>query len=916
MKKLIATLISLILLLTAVAVGVFTLPASAEWYDWDDAVSSGDYTYLVEDEEAIILSANESVSGAVTIPSKLGGYPVTVIAENAFENRDLMTTLTIPDNVVTIEEQAFNNCDNLMVVTIGNGVTYIGTEAFRDCNNMFMLTLGKKVETIDWGAFAYCSELVTLTIPNSVISINDSNWNDIGVFESCSSLEQITLGSKLTHIGSRAFFDCSNVTNITIPDSVTVIGESAFEYCNNLSEIDIPNSVISIGDFAFGMCSGLTKVTIGNEATGIARGTFCNCEKLSSIVIGDNVSYIGGAAFLNCVNLCEITLPDSVEEIRGEEFRCYGEWSEFGAFEGCLALTKIQFSKNLTSIGVDAFNKCQEIKEITLPNSVTTICDRAFEKCINLKKAVIGEGVTAIPNALFNGCEKLSSVKIGSNVVAIEARAFQDCVSLTEIELPDNVVSLYSTSCRLDGKWNSWWYDDVGAFWGCSSLKSVTLGKMVTSISEGTFAHCGKLTNITVKPGNLMFSSADGILYNRKKTTIVYCPAGKAVVGVLPSTVTAVDKNAFTDCANLTEVWFAGSESQRNNIDFSSGNDQLNNATWHYDACIGEHTYAGACDTVCNKCSWSRQTSVNHTYTNACDSVCDLCGATRYVDGHVWAEGACSVCGADSPSKPAITKEPKTGYAQMGNKVSVKVTAEGEGLRYEWYIKNDGAKKYSKSSVTSATYSTTMSDKAKGRRVYCVITDLYGNKVQTKTVLLREAASITKQPATVAYAKKGAKASVKVTAKGDGLKYAWYIKNEGSSKYSKSSVTSATYSATMSSKVKGRRIYCIVTDKYGKTVQSKTFLLRESVSIATQPKTVTVAKNKTAKVTVKASGDGLKSTWYIKNAGSSKYSKSSVKTASYSTKMTSKVKNRQVYCVVTDKYGKTVKTVTVKLKMK
>ena len=89
-----------------------------------------------------------------------------------------------------------------------------------------------------------------------------------------------------------------------------------------------------------------------------------------------------------------------------------------------------------------------------------------------------------------------------------------------------------------------------------------------------------------------------------------------------------------------------------------------------------------------------------------------------------------------------------------------------------------------------------------------------------------------------------------------------------------------------------------------------------AASITTQPKTVTVAKNKTAKVTVKAAGDGLKYTWYVKNAGAKKFTKTTVKTAAYSVKMTSSVKNRQVYCVVTDKYGKTVKSNTVTLKMK
>ena len=328
------------------------------------------------------------------------------------------------------------------------------------------------------------------------------------------------------------------------------------------------------------------------------------------------------------------------------------------------------------------------------------------------------------------------------------------------------------------------------------------------------------------------------------------------------------------------------------------------------------HQFDNGCDTTCNFCDFVRE--VPHTYANDCDAVCTKCGATREVPDHVWVNGSCGVCGIVSPTKVEITKESATAaYAKMGAKVSVSITADGDGLTYTWYIKNDGGSKYSKSSVESATYSTTMSAKVKGRRVYCIVTDQYGNSVRSKTFMLREAASITKEPATAAYAKKGAKVSVKITASGDGLKYAWYIKNSGKSTYSKSSITKATYSATMSSSVKGRKIYCVVTDKHGKKVQSKTFLLREAASITKEPATSAYAKNgKTASVKITASGDGLKYTWYVKDAGKTKYTKSSITKSTYSVTMSSKVNGRRIYCVVTDKYGKKVQSKTFILKKK
>ncbi len=172
-----------------------------------------------------------------------------------------------------------------------------------------------------------------------------------------------------------------------------------------------------------------------------------------------------------------------------------------------------------------------------------------------------------------------------------------------------------------------------------------------------------------------------------------------------------------------------------------------------------------------------------------------------------------------------ISTKPKTTYTKQGCTAKTTVKATGDGLKYAWYYKNSGAKKYSKSSITSATYSVKMASASKNRTVYCVITDKYGNKLKTNTVYLRMAATIITQPKT-AYAKMGATAKTTVKATGDGLKYTWYFKNSGAKKYSKSSVKTKTYSCKLTKASKNRRIFCIVTDKYGKKVQSKTVYIK------------------------------------------------------------------------------------------
>ena len=269
-----------------------------------------------------------------------------------------------------------------------------------------------------------------------------------------------------------------------------------------------------------------------------------------------------------------------------------------------------------------------------------------------------------------------------------------------------------------------------------------------------------------------------------------------------------------------------------------------------------------------------------------------------------------------------ITQQPKDVTVASGATAKTSVVATGEGLTYQWYYTSNGStSEFYKSSTTTATYSTTMDSSRDGRRVYCVITDKYGNSVTSNTVTLSMSSSlkITQQPKDVTVAS-GATAKTSVVATGEGLTYQWYYTSNGStSAFYKSSTTTATYSTTMDSSRDGRKVYCVITDKYGNSVKSNTVTLSMSsgLKITQQPKGVTVANGETAKTSAVATGEGLKYQWYYTSNGStSAFYKSSTTTATYSTTMDSSRDGRKVYCVITDKYGNSVKSETVTLRMK
>ena len=143
MKKFLAVILTVMLIISVCPLGAFNLTASA--------LTSGYYTYSVSDGEATIIDCDTSISGNVTIPSSLGGYLVTSIGSFAFRVCDSLTSVTIPKSVTSIGDYAFDDCTSLTLITIPDSVTSIGDYAFSYCSSLssivphFIIAIGLKV---------------------------------------------------------------------------------------------------------------------------------------------------------------------------------------------------------------------------------------------------------------------------------------------------------------------------------------------------------------------------------------------------------------------------------------------------------------------------------------------------------------------------------------------------------------------------------------------------------------------------------------------------------------------------------------------------------------------------------------------------------------------------------------------------
>ena len=333
-------------------------------------------------------------------------------------------------------------------------------------------------------------------------------------------------GKPVIAISDEAFSDCYNMTDIKIPDSIFYIGEKAFSGCEKLTSVIIPNSVEEIGNGAFEECSSLQKVILSDKIEAIKEDTFSGCSKLTSIIIPNSVTEIGNNAFSMCLSLNTINIPADVQSI--------GD----GAFAFCIKLKSITVDKNNRSFSAKngiLFSK-DKSQFIAFPGG---------------KKGtvVISKEITDIKESALLGCLRISKVKVekGNNHycsrdgILYTKDMSRFIFSPTEIKgekgiitIPEGVVSI-----------------SEGAFFWCDNITRITVPESVTSIGDYSF-DCGNLVAIDVSNNNRFFSSDDGILFNKDKTEIIRCPAGKKGDVVIPESVEKIGKGAFENCENIS----------------------------------------------------------------------------------------------------------------------------------------------------------------------------------------------------------------------------------------------------------------------------------------------------------------------------------------------------------------------------
>lgn len=524
---------------------------------------------------------------------------LTTIDTSAFEGCSLMTLSELPQSVTTINASAFKNCESVSFTQLPEGLSTIGNSAFENCTDIQISEL-PAITTLGTAAFKNCVIMNSLKLDTSNLAVINAT-----AFEGCTGLTRLQIDGgemKQTTIADGAFATCENLSQIITIKNIKSVGKNVFAKLP-VSIVKISN-VDTIGESAFVDCDKLYNLTVQNVKTigGLAFAGAGDPAAENSIVNLNMVQNVGSRAFenskftdayisdLNAVttytdpetkivfspfarsNIKKVRFSDETKHtVCANAFKnvtslqsvvlSYGtglddiSTVDTSAFEGCVNLTYINLSDELTTINGLAFYNTG-LTEITVPASLTKITTAsAAGKTVSpfaggvLRKVTFADGVTKSLQGMFMGTTSLEEVVLPESLKTIDQNTFKDCSGLKKLSVVKSDQETGEYVAAEENVLDTVETINAGAFNGCSSLETLTLknvAKIDSSDTNRTFGGCTSLKKVSVTG----VTTTDNTGKTTLSTTIGTSAFkdNKALKEINLDTIKTVSQEAFRGC--------------------------------------------------------------------------------------------------------------------------------------------------------------------------------------------------------------------------------------------------------------------------------------------------------------------------------------------------------------------------------
>lgn len=511
----------------------------------------------------------------------MSDYIVNHVGKGEFENDITLTSVKIPDSVISVDENAFKNCSELSSVVYGSDTNIQGRPVVvsnRDLNSR--LTVGRS-------AFENCSKLSPLLIHNRTESIGSRAFVGVGLSADSFGIQEV--GSTYTDGLKKYRLDTDNcavykrdvrtvsvVTKQLDDGSVTTSSPGVVEQDGQTYTLTIDLGADSAGiDSAANVkvikCYEGTYTAVNNASVDkdASTGTYKVAFNLSA---GSDGTY---NAFYNVEYLASSNL----------ELIWCGSHND-----------TIELDANCTSIGEYAFESNHFIKTLFIPYGVRSIGKNAFKNCTELRYINLCGNIESVDSetaedSIFYGCREDCVVYVSADSLS---SAPEEWGKYWNHVSKDGIITvaygwsydLYRSYRVADGNthYSSGTYtiDDAEikpyALYGIKdifpNIESIYITNRVVDVGEGALSN---ILGVGITGSSDTYKAYDvgsgnevlckfklrktdgGVIIGSKPIEVISaCGDGWTSTGnvsvVIPSSVTKVDDFAFADCTALKTV--------------------------------------------------------------------------------------------------------------------------------------------------------------------------------------------------------------------------------------------------------------------------------------------------------------------------------------------------------------------------